>query len=404
MDQAFVDDYLKRIFQLEQLIGAKTTYQILEPFYVNTQDIISIQDAAKKIGEFIGLKGLTFIVAACKQEENIAGHIESNKYENIAFVEVSTENLKYEQATLAVLAHEVTHKYLDWYDFYSKIGCQNEYEKEILTDITSVFLGLGKLLLNGYEIDNTDKIKKFGYLNLLQLAFLYRLICAMRKILSDEYERNLNKRGIEILQYCDRNYSFYFDNRFHDSKIREEVCSKIREVQSVLDKVEKNLSFCKEIGINFFNSYLDKTHKKIYQIQIKANNMESSINLDPALQFLNAIKASQTTGNLISELTKLSYEAKQNENYLIELAKFITELSNQLPKPDPKMYTNIICRNCGMELRIPISDKTLIVTCPNSKCKYSFLASTSIPVFSASAKIKKVSKWKKVCKSLFRKN
>jgi hypothetical protein len=48
---------------------------------------------------------------------------------------------------LGILAHEYSHNYLYFY----KIREEDEIENEILTDVAAVYLGLGSLLLKGYE-------------------------------------------------------------------------------------------------------------------------------------------------------------------------------------------------------------------------------------------------------------
>jgi len=80
MSQKKFKDWIKKITYLEVELGKNVKYEQLEPFYVNTNSIVDIQKAAKKISYFLGLKGLTFIVGKFKQEENVAGNIELEQY------------------------------------------------------------------------------------------------------------------------------------------------------------------------------------------------------------------------------------------------------------------------------------------------------------------------------------
>jgi hypothetical protein len=73
MPEIFANDYLSKIIMLEKKIGAKTSYNILEPFPINSRDILSIQNAGKRIANFIGLEDKTFIIATAKQKENVGG-------------------------------------------------------------------------------------------------------------------------------------------------------------------------------------------------------------------------------------------------------------------------------------------------------------------------------------------
>jgi hypothetical protein len=178
------------------MLGAYINYQIMEPFSVCSSDILDIQRAAKQISEFVGLKGLTFIVITTQLRKGVGGNIELRTEDNAVFVELSTETLKFSDAVLATLAHEITHKYLHRKGINCGLGPVFEYENEILTDIAAIYIGLGKLYLNGCQCSNTTKVSnsnttttttekmRVGYLDQSQLAFVYRLVCAMRNLSS----------------------------------------------------------------------------------------------------------------------------------------------------------------------------------------------------------------------------
>ena len=227
----YIDDYLDKIFLLEKSIGAKTTYKILEPFPVDTEDSLSIQKAAKTIADFVGLNNLVFIVAKTKQKSNVGGYIELNNNENEVFIEISDNISKSQNAVLAVLAHEITHKYMQINAISCGTGPLLEYENEILTDITSIFLGFGKLMLNGYEIvkesvnivNYTRETIKIGYLNKKQIAFVYRLICAMRKIPKNDMLSGLSSEAISEISDCYCYEEYYFNQEFHNNKFQNEL-------------------------------------------------------------------------------------------------------------------------------------------------------------------------------------
>ena len=61
MPDDFTEDFLKKIIFLEKIIGEKVNYQILEPFAIGLVDIVTIQDAAKRLALFIGLNELSFM-------------------------------------------------------------------------------------------------------------------------------------------------------------------------------------------------------------------------------------------------------------------------------------------------------------------------------------------------------
>jgi len=66
-------------------------------------------------------------------------------------------------ATGAIVAHEITHAFL----FSKGIGFPDTQANELLTDVSTIFIGLGKLLLNGLHAPAStpsDERRTLGYL------------------------------------------------------------------------------------------------------------------------------------------------------------------------------------------------------------------------------------------------
>src|SRR3989442_1554225 len=135
----------RSVILLEHRTGARVSYRPLPPLRQSLHDIIGIQAAAKHIAEFVGLTGLTFVVGVAKQKLNVGGHIDLKSSGPDVFVEIDSDTLSFSDAVAATLCHEICHKWLQ----VNGISCPVEIENEILTDITTVFLGLGKIMLNG---------------------------------------------------------------------------------------------------------------------------------------------------------------------------------------------------------------------------------------------------------------
>jgi len=391
MSEVFVEDYISKIVLLEKQVGVKLSYQMLEPFSLNKRDIIATQTAAKKIAEFVGLHGFTFIIATVKQKEKVGGHVELKYNEKEVFVEISDDVLKFEDAVLATLAHEITHKYLHVNGISCGMGPIHEYENEVLTDITTVFLGLGKLMLNGCECQNarqeyvpegtrtiTETLKS-GYLDRRQLAIVYRLVCTMRKIPSTEYEQGLSTDSIQALRECERHYRYYFDNRFHEPNIRNELVqylhSAIRETQSILSNIDKNLLYLQRACVDVVETFLEKTHKWFMELLLESQMMTDNNEYDPCMKFLNAMQIDQRIAKLVSELNNYLSEANRYQNSVTKLANFAQTFGNPFLQPRIDMFTIVTCRNDGTKLRLPEDRPHLIAKCP--KCQYQFVADTS---------------------------
>lgn len=96
----------------------------------------------------------------------------------------------------AILAHELTHHLLA----NKHIGYPDEGEDERLTDFATVFLGLGKLTLNGYDpiqwcVPRIDKVVTYtyqvGYLSAREIADTMCRICSFRSIPLSDVQSNL---------------------------------------------------------------------------------------------------------------------------------------------------------------------------------------------------------------------
>ena len=137
--------FLSLVKLLEEAVGHKTKYALLEPFHCETTkegrpSIVLIQNAGKTVAEHAGLGDLTFVIAVRKQDPNTAGHIELRYGSSEVFVEISPEVCEHPDAVLATLGHEVAHKFLH------TNGLRNgtiQLEQEYLTEWHSRLSGYG---------------------------------------------------------------------------------------------------------------------------------------------------------------------------------------------------------------------------------------------------------------------
>lgn len=105
----------------------------------------------------------------------------------------------------AILAHELTHHFL----FNKGVVYDDINENERLTDLATVYLGLGKLTLNGYE-PVTWRVKrkdgevtytyKVGYLTSMDMAMIFERVCSFRHIPIEYAEINLTPIVAELVK------------------------------------------------------------------------------------------------------------------------------------------------------------------------------------------------------------
>ena len=395
--KASIEQLLENLFVLESSIGGKVKYTILDPFPINSADIISIQDATKKIAAFIGLQNLTFIVGIAKQKENVGGHIELSGREQEVFIELSENVLKYPETVLSTLAHEVTHKYLE----LNGIRHPNDMKNEILTDTASVYLGFGEIMLNGCERYTVRHEKDWqeektitetlttGYLDREGFAFVYNMVCIMRKIIREELEAKLSNDSRQSLNDCRRSYYQYFDNRINSKvallPIVKDLEDEIKDLQYILSNIEKGYFYIQKVGLGKIEEFLKNNHNELMGMCCEIEKILGKETVNPSLAYLEVIIARQELLKNKDKIANRASEFRSLQNITEKIGKKISE-SSHFPKPSPEMFNVVTCWNCMAKLRLPLNTCRLIGKCP--KCSYQFATDTSAEPVRISSKIR----------------
>jgi hypothetical protein len=119
-------------------------------------------------------------------------------------IKIAVTNMHTPHIMGAILAHELTHHFLA----NKQIGYPEETEDERLTDFATVFLGLGKLTLNGYDpiqwsVPRADETVTYtyqvGYLSTQEIADVMCRVCAFRSIPLTDVETNLTQSAHDHL-------------------------------------------------------------------------------------------------------------------------------------------------------------------------------------------------------------
>jgi DNA-directed RNA polymerase subunit RPC12/RpoP len=397
-----IEECIRKISLLEKSLGVKVQYQILDPFPLHSKDIIGIQNAGKIIANFIGLSDYTFVIGINKLEKNVGGHIETEHGKKQVFIEISEEILKFKDAVLAILAHEITHKYL----YVNNVSFSNKYENEILTDIAAIFLGFGKLMLNGGENENiwknyyfggsttiTDKLG-VGYLDRSKVAFVYLLVCNMRNVSEKEYISNLSNRSIQILKKSKKDYCCIFNNYRNKLNETNKLLSNFRSIvyesQLILCDGNKKLVYLQKSNEHIEKYFLEEIHKKISKILLEYDELLKENEYDPCLRFLNILKFNQDRAKFKLEMKDNIVIIKRYQEILSMLTSYSKKYSNVIPEPSSDIFNIMICPNCKTKLRIPEDKNNLSIKCPN--CKYQFIVDTLSSIENKPPSIKKLNK------------
>jgi hypothetical protein len=147
-----------------------------------------IQSVASEIGKHLAINNTPFVTYewGLKMELEVAGQINTNT--GVIRIPFYFVGRKYALGT--ILAHEMTHSFL-----YSRgIRLDDVKLNEMFTDLAGVFVGLGKLYLNGIISDSNDCSTEsitLCYLPPWLIGYCYNRVNELRSINAETSLRNL---------------------------------------------------------------------------------------------------------------------------------------------------------------------------------------------------------------------
>lgn len=379
---------LEKIYSLSKRLENNKFYQLLKPWQFRSYDLIEVQEAGKIISSFIGMPNLTFVISYTEKNKRTGGHIElNNNNEEGVFIEIDNKFKNDYSIVLAILAHEICHKLIH-INGLTQFG----YENEILTDVATVYTGLGKLSLNGCETVSfsthkqvegdkslntvTTTTQKVGYLNRLQFAFVYNVICKMRRIPDNYMFDSLNQEAVIALKANQFNIQ---EDLFHN----EFAISKVNKTISLAHKNIQLLSAENIKTIKILNQLIFKAQEinNNYHAKLKSTSDEllDKAKLNYQIESLNFIK----NLILISDLDNMSIKFKKEEEDINSLNKIFSLMlkdisannRNTIDLKEREFLYLIECPVCKLKMSLR-QDKLVRVTCSN--CKYSFLIDNRI--------------------------
>lgn len=273
--------------------------------------------------EFCPLKGAS-------NGRNIAGRITiAGRSEKI---EISSEFKEKELQLGRILAHEISHDFL----YSEDIKLPNIEENERLTDLASLMLGFGKLVLNGMEERMGIQSLRLGYLSPADTAYAYVRINALYGVLEEKSLKNLTHNALKLVKPLidERNVK---EIRSVISKIRKksstvqsrltrfkEVHSEIRAHQELINKNKGKLDIDSSDGVLFvkLNSYQFQHDSEAFsrQSEREMNEIRRTISAieqsGMAVDQLNAIKRTLTLFD--SRIDQLDTKSVESLDGLLE--------------------------------------------------------------------------------------
>lgn len=181
--------------------GKRTLFEPTGPFYeaLETGEDADLARAASEICEFIGLRTCPAVSYewGIKLPPGAGGQIA--RYGNDSFIGIPIFFVGRPAALGRILSHEITHAFLHRIPFSGALAEENEP----LTDLASIYLGLGKAILNGFEVVTSPVEKRgfvLGYLDARLTAYAYTKVLGILDIDEKAARANLNQGAIMLLE------------------------------------------------------------------------------------------------------------------------------------------------------------------------------------------------------------
>ena len=135
--------------------------------------------------EFVGLKGYKADVKYVSLEKGAGGNISLNdSSEKSVHINVSNEYQTNWKATVAVLAHEICHKVLFVNGLYYAPPFTTM--NEVFVDLTTIYVGFGQLILDGYITKTQNVTNYLGYLTFDTYKVTHLIVCSVLGNISSE--------------------------------------------------------------------------------------------------------------------------------------------------------------------------------------------------------------------------
>jgi len=128
---------VQKLEYLERHLGNLGIIENIDPFLIDCNSIVQIQNAGGIIAKHIGLNDVAFNISIRPQPKNVAGHIcLNNDSSPVVNIEVDSNLIDKPEMILTVLAHDIYHKCVYTHNLHL-----SRNEKPILGEQTSMDIG-----------------------------------------------------------------------------------------------------------------------------------------------------------------------------------------------------------------------------------------------------------------------
>ncbi len=379
---------LEILSTLEKAAGVRAHYRILDPPPLTSTDLSTLQTVARVLGDWIGLRNAMFDVTVIEHNEAPRLVRIDPDHEEFA-MELPAAALATADTALAALTRQVARAYL----ITSNIGGSSVDPSRTagsLADVTAIFLGMGKLILNapaaGAMIHPraTASLPEDKPLSPEYLAFTHRLVSAMRGLDWNQHTSGMNTQALGYL----RKWDPYRDTVF--SQALRNVLTASASHRPLMDAVEDNhlaLARFDQLQRVFQATVLLPLQQEVENYHrmcregVERLNAREQDTYDPCLLYLNQLRRRM---DLQRYADMLQVQQDHVVNRLRVLSAGLSDLqARDLVHPEKArdQMSSTHCPFDGTAINIQEMSHDTRVKCPT--CGYAFLATPGIPQISA---------------------
>jgi len=230
MNKEWIEKSLIRIKKQVAKSWLKQTkeFEPTENFYANLLSHKSIRSAAEKICHHIGIytsptteivgdsniTTLDFVTGRRFENKEIESAADVFSTSLISMkIRIGVHQMGKPKTLGHILAHESTHHFMTIANIYP----ESDFENEMFTDLTAVYIGFGKLMLNSAIEDQIENVKKpiymgnkrIPYLDYPLLTYAYFLCQKERNIPREQLFNNLDGPCVSYL----KSFEFYYNRK-----------------------------------------------------------------------------------------------------------------------------------------------------------------------------------------------
>ncbi|MCH5310398.1 MAG: hypothetical protein J1E57_00295 [Prevotella sp.] len=343
---------MKRIEKAIQREGL----ELYRPSFIHTVSVVTdeiLVKETKSMLEFVGLKGYTPYVKFSITEDGVAGNISSanNTFERTVHINVSNNYVTKWKCCIAILAHEICHKLLAVNGLYDYDINTNE----TLVDLSTIYVGFGNLILEGYVSESKNQI--IGYLNINNYKVAHQIICV---VYGKEKVSSTGLQDVDVL--IDEALALWENAESEYKLMKDCFCENERQISEFhrnLILLEQIIKQCKLDMIHEFAKYDNVFFKTLNEKEGYYNNKLTVFSI------------------LYELIAKESYPIHKKNQFIFELNKIVNNAIYDLfiqyqSKKTLEFKYDFECPHCGVTLKNnnKVINRNTILRCSKCGCHY----------------------------------